>query len=193
MAHTRDSVGTLTKPKREGIIKIKAESIKPPESQELPTGGYNYELVFVSNGREIKQKCTKEVFRRADGPPVPPGTDKMGRGLDFKTNSTFYIIKNPSRDGIIVAIDMQPENTTAKGPVSEEAKSKKDIVIRISPNGDLDVKQIPPGTPDVDLLLIMNQLDTLDTVTVGLIIGLRYEVTEVSGSTIHIAKIGAGE
>lgn len=188
-----ESTGILRKPKREGVVKIKAESIKPPEFEELSPGNFAYRLVVVSNGKELRLPCTKEVYRRADGPPVPVGTDKMGRGLDFRTESTFYIIKSPARDGLVTAIDIQPENKTARGMVSEEAKKITSIVIRISPTGDQEIKQIPPGVDDKELLLIMNELDTKDQVAVNEILGHKYEVSEVAGSTIKLVKIGSAE
>ena len=193
MAAQHETAGVLRKVKREGITKVKAESLKPPEPPSAENGNKHH-LVYVANGREYMQPCTPEVFRKVDGPPVPPGVDKLGKGLDFKLHSTFYVIKDLAKGGLIVALDQQPENVTAKGAVSEEAKLRKDIVIKIAPKtGWLEVKQYPPGVSDKTLLGILNELDVKDTVSVGDVLGVIYEVTEVAGTTIHITKLDAGE
>ena len=176
-----DTLGALHKVARKGVQKIKCESLKPPE-QILDESGaeqHKFIAVYVSGGREFRESCTQAVWKKILGPAAAPG--RKVPGLDNKVYCEFFIVKDK---GMVIGVDIMPENRYERGNVPEEIKDQKEVRIRFTPKtGEVEVTQIPPKFRTTRLHALLSAIDVLETIAPGDEIA-GCEVTQVAGNQV---------
>jgi hypothetical protein len=180
--------GALIKPKREGIKKIEAFSMKPPSVEADPDGGDNHKYLckFVSNNyREVKQVCTFDVWKRCEGRQVP---GKVRDGLDARLHNDFVIIQD--KDGKVIDIDVIPKTYYASRAVlPDHLQDKQDIVLKVNAKtGGVEVTQCPAGVTKANILKLINSLDAVTAVSTGDTLSGGFEVLNVSGNQISVVS-----
>lgn len=184
----QDSVidyNALRKPKREGLKKIKAQRLKPPhvtyeEGDDTPTG---YFAVYVSNGREFRDPCTKEVCKKILGPTPQP--DSPPPGLNSRTGASFVILKD--KTGVVKSLDIVANNNYVRGMIPEALLDKKLVEIEVSPtDGSVEVMLIPAKVKDAIVNDIIAGIDKETVLKPGLKLGGKYLIREVAGNLIKV-------
>lgn len=180
----------LVKPKREGLKKIEAVSIKPPSVSADTDGGDNHTYVcrYVSaDFKEIKQPCTFDVWKRCEGRQIP---GKVRDGLDARLDNDFVLIQNA--DGVIVDIDVLPKTYySSRAVLPDYLQDKHDIVLKINTKtGGVEVLQCPAGVTKPSVRKLVNALDAIDTIQTGDSIPGGFEVLNVSGNQISVVPVG---
>lgn len=191
MTTSAQNFSILQKPKRENIRKVRAESLKPPQEVIDETGGedHKFSLIYVANGQEIQTPCTKEVWKKVKGPNPVPG--RKVPGLDHKIHHNFDIVlSGTGRDERVVDVDLIPKNKYERGLIPEGMEDVFDLVLKVNQsNGSVEVMQIPPKVRDNRVSAVLNALDRLDQVEVGMEIA-GCEVTAVSGNVLTLDAAG---
>lgn len=178
--------GALMKPKRDGIKKIEAFSMKPPLVEADPEGGDNHKYLckFVSGSyREVKQVCTFDVWKRCEGRQTP---GKVRDGLDARLHNDFVIIQD--KDGKVIDIDIIPKTYyTSRAVLPDHLQDKQDIIMKVNgKTGGVEVTQCPAGVTKAQILKLINSLDAVSSVATGDTLSGGFEVLNVSGNQISV-------
>lgn len=181
--------GFLRKPKREGITKIFAHSLKPP-SEIIDESGdekHQYFINYVADGVEYKKETDHAVWKRVIGPRSTPG--RRVPGMDNLIHDDFYIIMKKDR---VVGIDVLPKNRFEKGMVPEDMKEIEHLTIQVDlRTGDFTIKKLPPKVQSRRIRSILDALDKVEVVEPGQLFA-ECEVVTASGNII-VLDVTQGE
>lgn len=190
MSTTRSSIQSpsagLVKPKRTGIHKVHAASIKPPSVEPDPSGGDNhkYKCVYVTTGgKQQTEKCTYSVWKKCEGRNAP---GLVPSGLDSKLKNDFFIVKDG--DDVVVGVDLIPKDVySTRAPMPEELQDKEDILVRVDQkDGSMEITQAPPGVSKNTLRRLLDALDNIEVVNTGDELPGGFEVLQVSGNMLSV-------
>jgi hypothetical protein len=176
----------LSKPIRTGIKKYRAPHMKPAEavaSVEDPDE-FSFNAIFVSDSKEYRFPCDAAMYRKIMGPEPKPG--KKNRGLDMQVGIQFLVGVSKST-GYVVSIDILPESAYEHGIFPEYLEGVEEVEMVIDQKtGEVRVTKIPAKISTRVVESIIAQLDKVDLVEPGMILGGKYEVTNVSGNIVHV-------
>lgn len=150
------------------------------EDSDEPKAFY---IVYVSNGREFRDECTKEVFQKILGPAPQEGAPPPG--LNTRTRVGFVVHKD--KKGIVTSLDVLVNNDYVRGMVPDDLLGKKYLEIEVDPvDGSVEVLLIPAKVKDAVVNDILAGLDKEAVVRPGLKLGGKYLVREVAGNRIAV-------
>jgi hypothetical protein len=183
---TTPTVG-LQKVKREGLKKIYAVRILPPdfELDELDGENHKYTFFYTSRNYESKsQPCSKHIWRRAEG---RSGVGVVRDGFDAISNKHDFLLHEDAT-GKIVAVDLLPKNTynaKTNAPASTHDLQHIELAINTA-TGELEFLQIPIKVTKAQIQQLITELDKMDVLQAGGMIGRAYSVYEIQGNRVKI-------
>jgi hypothetical protein len=182
---TANEIG-LRKVKREGLKKSYAVRILPPDFQMDETGGENHKYMFYYTSRNFKpkaQECTKHVWRRAEG---RGGVGVVRDGFDSISGKHDFLLHE--KDGKIVAVDLLPSNTyNAKSNAPMDTHDLEYVELAINTaTGEIEFLKVPIGVTKQQLQQLITELDKLDLIQAGDVIGGAFRVYEMQGNRLKI-------
>ena len=175
---------TLKKPTLTPTTRHRSVSLKPVNFNEQDR---TFRARFVTpEGKELDIPCTKDVFRRIDGPKNKAGLD-MAIDKDYVIHVTQESCKVSASDvKLVTNVHAYPKVAYARGLVPEKSKGVTALEIRVLANGDIDVEVVPPKVTYHIVQKVLAELDSLSEVSAGDILLDEYEVTSVAGNRISI-------
>jgi len=180
------SFQVIKKPVRKNLKKTRSQNMKPAQIVIDDSGNdkHEYYCVYVSSGKQIKEPCTQDVYRRIRGPE--PRKGRPHRGLDMQVGLE-YLVAHDSK-GTVVGLDIFPVQKYEHGMIPEELRGLELIEAVVNQTtGEVRVTAIPPKVSENTVIRIINGIDKLSEIHPHDMIDGKYEIMSVSGSTLQIA------
>jgi hypothetical protein len=180
----------LNKPSRANTQKLDAMALKPAQHSPGPNGTELLFAVYVSrNGKEIRHRCTKEVFAKIRG---RHHQNREHSGLDLKLDTGFILHADPT-SGLITSIDQYPTKSYRHGFLPEDTDKRKNVVLIVNEDGSVTVTEKPDKMRETKLVRLIRALDDLAQVERGMVIDKQFQVEDIMGSRLTISFTGEDE
>lgn len=175
------------KVKRVGLKKIYAVRVLPPDFRMDDTGGENHEYKFYYTSRNFKPRnapCTKHVWRRAEG---RSGVGVVRDGFDSLSSKHDFLLHEDA-EGVIVSVDLLPGTTyNAKTNAPADIHDLQYIELAINGStGEIEFLQVPIGVTKQQIQQLITELDKLDVINAGDMIGNAFRVYELQGNRMKV-------
>ena len=175
------------KVKRAGLKKIYAVRVLPPDFQMDESGGDEHEYKFYYTSRNFKPKnaaCTKHVWRRAEG---RSGVGVVRDGFDSLSSKHDFLLHEDEK-GTIVGVDLLPATTyNAKTNAPADVHDLQYIELAINgTTGEIEFLQVPIGVTKQQIQQLITELDKVDNINAGDMIGNAFRVYELQGNRIKV-------